>query len=273
MRVSRLLRYPIDIISIATVVCALALQLTALVRHWPWYVAVVVIVLLREVSLVEHNHAHLPIFRSKFLNALLGWLCHLSGGVPQETYRIHHVGTHHRYNNRFDGNERDWSSIYGFRGARMPDRPVNKAYYVAAFPWLAHGESLIWYLRAPTARATKGFLASMAVVMPTCALLAWLNPVGFVTFFVVPWTVAIFGMGFNNYEQHYGCRMTCEDDSSNNYLSFFSTTLSFNAGYHVAHHRYPNVHWSLLPQYHAAHTTGGADGQARPQPALNLTTE
>ena len=269
MHVSRLIRYPIDLISVALVVFTLTLQVSALVLHWPWYVAIVVLLLLREVGLVEHNHVHLAIFRSRFLNALLGWMCHLSDGVPLETYRIHHVASHHRYNNRFDANGRDWSSIYGFQGTRLPERPVNKAYYVAAFPWLAHGESLIWYLRAPRSRPTRGFITSMLIVGPASALLAWLNPVGFITFFLVPWTIAIFGMGFNNYEQHYACKMTNEYDSSNNFINFFQTVLSFNAGYHVAHHHSPQLHWSLLRRQHELLYPSRMDEEAQPHPAVS----
>lgn len=60
MRLSRLIRYPIDIISAGVVVCALSLQVVALARGWPWYTAFPIFLLLREVNLVEHNHMHLP---------------------------------------------------------------------------------------------------------------------------------------------------------------------------------------------------------------------
>lgn len=56
MRITRLIRYPIDIISVSVVVCALSLQLVALARHWPWYLAFPLLFLIRVVNLVEHNH-------------------------------------------------------------------------------------------------------------------------------------------------------------------------------------------------------------------------
>lgn len=255
MRSAPIIRYPIDIISVLLVVGTVALQVTALTLSWPWYVFVPIIMLLREVSLIQHNHAHLSIFSVRFANTFLGWLCHLSIGLPLETYKIHHVMSHHRYNNRFNSSGKDWSSLFGFRGAQLPERPVSKAYYVASFPFIAHGESLLWYLRAPTAKLTRGFLTSMTIVGSICIFLMWLNPLGFLYFFLIPWTVVVFGMGYNNYDHHVRCKMTSEHDSSNNFLNFYYTTLSFNEGYHVAHHLYPRVHWSLLPQYHAEETS------------------
>lgn len=263
MRLSRLICYPIDIVSAGVVVCALSLQVAALARGWPWYVAFPIFLLLREVNLVEHNHMHLPMFRSRFLNTLLGWMCHLSGGVPLDSYRLHHVANHHRYNNRFGATGRDWSSLFGFRGTRFPDRPVGKLYYVLSFPLLAHGETLLWFLRSPTSRQTRGFLISMAVVGPVSLFLAWLNPAGFVFFFVLPWVGILFGMGNNNYDQHRGCRMTDTYSAANSFLSFYYTALSFNVGYHLAHHHKPNLHWSLLPGHHEALTRRRPGSRAR----------
>src|SRR2546421_7494796 len=141
MPIYRLIRYPIDIVSVGVVLCALSLQVIALVRDWPWYLIFPIFFLLREVNLIEHNHMHLSIFRSRFLNTLLGWMCHLSGGVPLDSYRLHHVTNHHRYNNRFGAGGRDWSSLFGFRGTRFPDTPVSKAYYVLSVPFLAQRET------------------------------------------------------------------------------------------------------------------------------------
>ena len=252
MRASRIIRYPIDMISVLVVLSTLSLQLFALLSNWPWYAVIPILLMLRQVSLVEHNHAHLTIFPTRFANIFLGWLCHLSSGVPLDTYRVHHVMSHHRYNNRFDSSGRDWSSIFGFRGARLPDRPVGKAYYVASFPFIAHSETLLWFLRSPASKLARGFFVSMAIVGSVSVFLAWLNTAGFVTFFVLPWVVLLFGMGYNNYDHHVGCNMSSKYDSANNFLNFYYTVLSFNEGYHVAHHFNPSVHWSLLPDVHNA---------------------
>ena len=265
MRISRLIRYPIDIVSILTVICALSLQLTALIRNWPWYVIIPILLLVRQVSIVEHNVVHVPIFRNKFLNMLFGWLCHLSNGLALAGYRAHHVANHHRYNNRVDSSGRDWSSPFGFRGTRYPDRPVSRLYYVATFPVLAHAETWACLLRVPASKTTRAFLVSHAVVFTACAALIWMSPAGFVKFFLLTWIVILLGAANNNWDEHKGCKMTNPYDSANNRLSFFHTVLSFNLGYHVAHHIQPSLHWSLLPRYHRTLPLSTLDDH--PQPA------
>lgn len=255
----RIIRHPIDIVSVSVVLCTLSFQLAALLGHWSWYLFLPIFFFTREVNLVEHNHIHLTIFRSRLLNTLFGWMCHLSNGVPLDSYKLHHVTNHHRFNNRIGVSGRDWSSLFGFEGTRFPDLPVSKIYYVASFPFLAHGECLLWFLRSPTSKPARGFIVSMLVVGPVSIFLAWVNPTGFVAFFVIPWLLILFGMGNNNYDQHKGCRMSNAHDAANNFLSPYYTLFSFNVGYHVAHHLKPNLHWSLLPRYHETLMTGSQD--------------
>lgn len=265
MKVIPIIRYPIDIISVLVVVGSLSIQLSALLYKWPWYTLLPIMFLIRAVDLVEHNHAHLPIFKNKFLNSLLGWMCHLSNGVPLDVYRIHHVANHHRYNNQFDKSGGDWSSIFRFQGARFPDLPIGKTYYVASFPFIAICECSLWFLRSPKSSATRCFIASMLVSGVTCGLLAWINPSGFLNFFLIPWVIIAFGMGSNNYDQHRGCDVTDPYNSANNYRSFFYTVLSFNVGYHLEHHLNPALHWSLLPRFHKVmESTSSAEDYLRP---------
>lgn len=59
-KILSLLRHPVDAISLLAV-----------------------ILLMRWAHLVEHNHAHVPIFHRYWLNEALGWLMFLNGGAPQ----------------------------------------------------------------------------------------------------------------------------------------------------------------------------------------------
>jgi fatty acid desaturase len=155
----------------------------------------------------------------------------------------------------------------------LPDRPVGKAYYVASFPFIAHAETLLWFLRAPTSKLARGFFVSMAVIGSVSIFLFWLNAFGFVTFFLLPWTVLLFGMGYNNYDHHVGCNMTGKYDSANNFVNFYYTVLSFNEGYHVAHHLNPGLHWSLLPNIHDVVERGrlSESGEAFPRAQKLIT--
>lgn len=244
------LRYRIDLISVFLVLVVVFIQTFAVVSHWPWYTVFLVLLLIRYVSLVEHNHSHLAIFRPNVLNEILGWLCFLSNGIPLEFYRIHHVKNHHKYNQRFDPPEEDWSSTFGFQGTHFPDVPIGKIYYVLTFPTITICSCLIDLLRSPGSRQLKRFMVSFLIVTAISITLCAINYVGFLLFFFVPWIVVIFAHGFNNYDQHNGCSMTDPVNAANESLSFMGGSFWLNIGYHIEHHIKPSLHWSELPSFH-----------------------
>ena len=246
----RFLRYRIDAVSVAVVVATLGLQLTAYLLAWPWYALLPIVLCVRQLHLVEHNHAHLKIFRQQFLNEVLGWMCFVSNGFPLECYELHHVHNHHRHTQRFDEGARDWSSTFGFAGTRHPDQPVSRLYYVLTFMTLAWLHCWIEVLRRPGDAVSRRFFRSALVCFAACGALAYARPWEFVLFFLVPWLVIYLGVASNNYDHHHGCKLTTPHDSSNVDLRFPYRGFGFNIGYHVAHHVKPTLHWSLLPGLH-----------------------
>jgi len=248
---SRILRKPIDIISVFTILLVLAVQITAVTMGWPWYTFLFVLILLRYVNLVEHNLAHNRIFYQSYLNELLGWMCYQSNGVPLEFYEIQHVKNHHKFNQLFNETEKDWSSLYGFRGTKYPDIPISKAYYVLSFPILAICHSLLEIVRNPGSKMFRRFIRSTIIIVISSTILILVNPTAFLFFFIIPWGIVGFALGDNSYGHHINCKMTNEFDSSNADLNFFNRLLGFNIGYHVSHHIKPSLHWSRLPEHHA----------------------
>ena len=250
MKIPQVLRYSIDIVSVTVVLGVLSFQLCALFLHWPWYIFVLVLLPVRQLHLVEHNHAHLPLFNNSMLNELLGWMCFLSNGVPLEFYEIHHVRNHHRYNQRFDTEAQDWSSLFGFARTRFPDQPIGRLYYILTFPIITTCHCLIEILRAPGSRLYLRFTRSTAVISLVSAILIWVDFWRFGWFFLVPWVVVFFSLGANNYNHHHGCQMATPFDSANVNLRSHCRSFGFNIGYHVAHHLSPGLHWSKLPDAH-----------------------
>ncbi|MCH7886654.1 MAG: fatty acid desaturase [Candidatus Marinimicrobia bacterium] len=251
MKKFRLLREPIDIISVFAIVLVLTLQTTALTMGWPWYTFLLIVALIRLVNLVEHNLSHKRIFYQSYLNELLGWMCYLSNGVPLEFYEMHHVKNHHKFNQLYNEKVQDWSSLYGFRGTNYPDKPINKTYYVLTFPLMAICHCLLEIVRNPGSKMFWRFIRSSITIVVSSAILISINPIGFLFFFIIPWGIVAFALGSNNYNHHIGCKMTNDFDSSNSDLRFLNRLPGFNIGYHVSHHIKPSLHWSRLPEYHA----------------------
>ncbi len=249
-RRSRFLPYKIDLISILVVVLTFGYQVAGVVLDWSWFLFLPVILGVRSVNLVEHNHSHRGVFAKNWLNEVFGWLCFISNGVALEIYRVHHVSNHHRFNQRFDQDGQDWSSTFGFRGTRFPDKPISRWYYVVTFPFIAFFSSMLELLRAPGSRALNRALLSFLVFGLTNALLIWVNVTGWVFFFLIPWAVVAFGLGFNNFSHHQECDMSDEFNSANEHLTPYHVLFGFNIGYHIEHHLKPSLHWSELPSYH-----------------------
>lgn len=246
----RVIRYRVDALSVTVVAAALALQLTAYFMAWPWWTVLPILLAVRQLHLVEHNHAHLKIFRQTALNELLGWMCFVSNGCPLECYELHHVHNHHRNLQRFDGEKLDWSSTFGFAGTRYPDRPVGRVYYCLTFAPLAFLHCMIELIRRPGDAVFRRFVRSSLVCLSVCGVLAYMRPWQFFVFFLVPWLVVYVGMASNNYDHHQDCKLTNPYDSANVDLRFPYRLFGFNIGYHVEHHIKPTLHWSLLPRYH-----------------------
>ncbi len=251
MRRKGLLRYNIDVLSILAVFVAVGSQLAGYLLGWSALTLIPIILAVRQLHLVEHNHVHLPIFWWRPLNEGFGWLCYLSNGAPLEFYEECHANNHHRYTQRFDGEQRDWSSTFGFEGTRYPDRPVGRWYYALTFFALTWLHCWIEVLRRPGSRLARRALVSTVVVGGATAFLIWRDPQAWLIFFGVPWAVVYLFMGLNNYGHHHECAMTTPYDSSINDLRFSYRAVGFNIGYHVAHHIKPTMHWSQLPGFNA----------------------
>lgn len=244
----RLFRYRIDVISILVVLLAVGVQLAAFLLKWPWYACVPVILLMRFSHLVEHNHAHLPIFYQPWLNEVLGWITFLNGGCPLEAYRVQHVQTHHKFTNR----PGDWTSPFSYEGGRFPDRPVSLFYYVLTYSIIAILTVVLELLRRPRSLALRRFLLSVVVVCSISGYLIYLDPWRFLLFYYGTWWATYLSLPILNWQHHDGCEYRDPYTSANVHLGFFFRAIGFNIGYHSLHHAKPTLHWSLLPRVHWA---------------------
>ncbi len=246
LRKTGLLRYSADWTSIVVVVAALTIQFGAYFTSAPWYWCLPVLVSMRWLHLVEHNHAHLPLFHQRWLNEPIGWLMFLNCGCPLDMYREQHVRVHHVHTQ----GPKDWTSPYAFSGASYPDKPVNYWYYLLAYAPITWARCLSVFLANPQSRIARQFWVSLAFVVSASVAMAYHDPVSFLIFFPLTWIACFIGVPVNNWDHHKGCDVTSPYTAANTDLRAPSTWLGFNIGYHAAHTWYPGLHWSKLADFH-----------------------
>ena len=241
------MRYASDIGPLAHVAAALTLQWLALAHSVWWTLPAIVVA--AHVMAIEHNHAHLSIFTSRVPNLLLDQLMLVACGIPVLFWRVHHLGSHHRYTWR----EEDWSSPFNFRKAESPHRPIGYRYYQWTYHPLFCAHSVIHILRSQNRRLILG-LAGSAVVAAGVSL-ALIQAFGVIRWLVVmggSWLLTGLLLGAVNYFEHFNTHETGTVFRAWTFTCRVHNLVSYNSGYHLLHHERPELHWSLLPAVHAA---------------------
>ncbi len=202
---------------------------------------------LRWTALVQHNQSHLTMFRHRWANRLLELTVGTVTGTPMELYREGHARTHHPH----VGTSKDWTQPTQLRdGQALQCQPLSRWRYLYVFA--PRG----WFVGCSAVRRVRSHMrcliaegAAMAVFAALPVLLG--APVRLLPI-ILQWTVVAVFSAHANYEHHNGyLRADRPTDFANDTSSRLHTSLGFNIGYHTAHHRRPNAHWTKLPDLEA----------------------
>lgn len=241
----RLLRYRIDTYSILVVAATAPLMILGSLSVLPFYSVLLTLAVLRWVGLIQHNHCHLSIFRTRRVNVLFESVLCFCTGIPSELYRQQHVNVHHRYTN----SPADWTGPFSFEGCSFPDKPAPFWKYYVAFVPRAWVNSVGAANEEPQTKRQLIVTIFPAIVL-TLALAAT-HPAATAICIGIPWFATVLVLPVTNWYHHVGCTFETPETSSNVNLGFFSRWFGFNVGYHSAHHSRPAAHWSRLPALHA----------------------
>jgi fatty acid desaturase len=242
----KVLHYTCDWRSVAFVLSALAIaavQWTGDLRHPALYVAAFPLAFF--VCVINHNHQHHATFRPHSLNALFGVLLTLAMGVPATAIVAMHNFNHHVHNNHPEDFVR--VSIVRFRWNLL-----NLLFFpiVALLHYAPHKSQTLRAWRTERPSLYRQLMLERLIFYPILLALFVFGPLETLLYVMLPQLYGQWGILAINHLQHDGCDPSSEHNHSRNFVGRWLNWWVFNNGYHTAHHERPNLHWSLLPEYH-----------------------
>jgi len=245
----QLLRYAADRASVAYVMAAFAAHVLVFLLASPAVAAVCVVPFFFSTVLVaplNHHHQHLGVFRSRLVNRAYDLVLALLTGVGPYAWVLHHnLGHHQHYLNQPPAappDESHWTDGDGRQMSRI-------------------GYTLHLFFHHPVDILRVGrshpriFRAYLLMKLPLYALVLlglYTDAVNFALVFLLPGVLTLLHTCWATYEHHAGHHAVDHYSASLNREHKLFNVLSWNLGYHTAHHLRPGVHWSLLPELHAS---------------------
>jgi fatty acid desaturase len=203
------------------------------------------LILALGVSCINHNHAHLPLWKNTGLNRLTDVWVGILQGHPVFLFTPAHINSHHRHN-QLPG---DVTRIEQFGSHNHLVGYLLFPLYV--LPPLSRLKRL--YLKQVRRENPKTFFYIMLqhialLAMWLCALVVDWKKFALYVFF--PQLLSLHFLLASNYLQHAHTDIGSRYNHSRNFIGIINWLL-FNVGYHTAHHEDERAHWSNLPVIHA----------------------
>jgi fatty acid desaturase len=217
--------------------------------HLPWYGVmpfVIACCVLSYISaVITHNTVHVPIFRGKTANRIFQFVLSLSYGNAVSTFVTGHNLSHHMHAQTPKDPART-------QKMRFKWNFLNQALFLFRMvkAILYFEDIFIKKMKKEYPRWYRQFLMESILVHGVAVILIFVDWQRWGLFIFLPRLYAVWGILGSNFFQHDGCDETSEYNHSRNFTGWFFNGLLFNNGYHTIHHMQPNLHWTLLPEYH-----------------------
>ena len=195
------------------------------------------------VCVINHNHAHVPLFKHEWGNRIFGLYLTLLRGHSSSGVVVPHNLNHHIEHGSGD----DWIDTRLAGDGPGLFRVVR--YVIRATVSMAR-QRVRTGAPALNQQGQRQVQSERIVLVAFLGAMLWLTPTNTLLFLVLPWLLGVFLLVAVNLPQHDGCDATSQLSNSRNFTGAFGNWLLFNNGYHIAHHLQPALHWSCLPAAH-----------------------
>ena len=196
------------------------------------------------VTVIAHNHNHVPIWRSKTLNSATDHWLTVFFGFPAFAWIPTHNMNHHSLNNRED----DYTKTYRFTEQNtllmLVLFPAISSYYQQG-PIMKYLKDL-WRTDRKKFYHSASQYAVLIAYVAGALILDWKKALFFI---IIPQQFGMFFVLVYNYVQHVHADEESEWNHSRNFRGLLNLTL-FNNGYHTVHHERAGTHWSKTPAEH-----------------------
>jgi fatty acid desaturase len=245
-----MLRYAADMRTLATVCAWFCVELVAWSRPADVSMATVGLVIACGLgsflgAVAAHNAVHCPVFVSRRLEQT--WRCVLTCtyGHPVSAFVPTHNLSHHRHLE----SSRD---VMRTPKANARWNLLNLLLFAPRLTGALWGAEVgyvrfAWRRRARWRRQLVLESSTLLVLGLVLAAADWRK---FGLFVVVPHAYAAWGIVTMNLFQHDGADPSSPHNHSRSFVGQTINWITFNNGYHAAHHLRPTLHWSLLPLAH-----------------------
>lgn len=240
----KLLRYQEDRWTVAYVVMVLGVQsaIFFLVPGHIWAALCVALFLpVQAVTIAcNHYHHHKNVFTVDGLNRLYEVVLFLQNGMPPYLITLHHnLGHHQHYLDPTDD----------CLGWKRPDGSPMSYLECLAVNFYRH---LPWTVRVGR-RYPKIYRQLKLWLVLSCLPLGafiFMNLQRAAIVFVAPMLLMLLNVARLGYHQHAGLETDDHLTASRNDEGRLYNLVTFNSGFHTAHHLKPGLHWSRLPGFH-----------------------
>ena len=189
---------------------------------------------------ISHNHHHCNTFRPRWMNRIYEVILFLETGIPPFGWTIHHNLGHHKHYLHPPDDPSGWQNPDGSTMNRIKYDLYNAA---RVYPEIIR-------IGRHRPKLLRRFLTWSTVSLAALGGLIALRPLPALIIFVLPMPIMLVGLLDNTFQQHQDLDTRSDYTASRNTTNRLYNLISWNLGYHTAHHLYPSAHWSKLPELH-----------------------
>lgn len=216
-------------------------------------------------AVITHNTLHSPVFNQRWANKAFQVALSCAYGFPVSEYVPGHNLSHHKH-------MQTRSDLMRTSKARFT--VVNALNLLVFFPRVGadiftQNYRYVSIMKKKMPAWYRQLIIEMIICWGSKAVLFMIDWKKALVFVALPHLWAVYGITTVNFLQHDGCDEDHPLNHSRNFVGRIFNWVTFNNGFHSAHHDQPGLHWSLVPAAHAKKYSGKI-APSLEQPSLAL---